>query len=99
MPREKFLVPSIGSIDPADRSALVALLLLLLAEDSVAGASLLRSAPKGALDRSVGVGHRRPVGLRLDAKVERPEAGQAQRVGEIGQLERECEVGLHDGRA
>jgi hypothetical protein len=37
----------------------------------------------------VGVGHRRQVGLGLDAEIERAAARQTDRVGEVGELERD----------
>jgi hypothetical protein len=46
----------------------------------------------------VGVGDRRQVGLLVDAQVGRAEARQRDRVGEVGELVREGEVGI-DGRA
>jgi len=76
--------------DPADRSAAAA---LLLAEDALAGALDCDPLSQGSLDCAVGVGYRCQVGLRLDAEVRGAEAGQAEGVGEAGQLERELEVG------
>ena len=52
-----------------------------------------RNAPaKRALDGTVGVSHRREVGLRLDRQVERAEPRQAELVGKLRELEREDEV-------
>jgi hypothetical protein len=46
----------------------------------------------------VGIGDRGQVGLLVDAQVGRAEARQRDRVGEVGELVREGEVGV-DGRA
>ena len=47
------------------------------------------------LDRAVGLGHRRPVGLRLDEQVARAKAAERDRIGRIGERESEGEVGAH----
>ena len=47
------------------------------------------------LDREVGLGHRGPVGLRPHLEVAGAEAGQRDRVGRVGELERQNEVGAH----
>ena len=60
------------------------------------GPLALEQVEQRALDRAVGVGDGGQVGLRLDAQVERAEAGERDRVGGVGQLERESEVGVHE---
>ena len=52
------------------------------------------------LDGAIGLGHRRQVGLGLDHEIDGPVARQRDRVGDVGQLEREREVigdGAHRG--
>ena len=68
---------------------------MLLAEYAVLGPLRLDAPEEGALDGAIGVGDRRQVGLRLDAQVERAEARKRDRVGEVGQLEREGQIRVH----
>jgi hypothetical protein len=49
------------------------------------------------LDRPIGFRHRRSVRLGVDPQVGRAEARQADRVGGIGEVEREREVGVDWG--
>ena len=88
MPREKFRVPSIGStIQRTDAAAVVA---LLLAEHAFVGPFARDALAQRALDRAVGVGDGRQVGLRLDAQVARAKARQRHCVGDVCELE--CEA-------
>ena len=64
----------------------------LLAEDRVAGPLGREPLAQRQLDRPVGLGHRRQVGLGLDHQVGGPEARDRDRVGDVGELEREREV-------
>ena len=92
MPREKFLVPSIGSTIQRDGSAVVA---FLLAEHALAGPLARDPLTQHALGRAVGIGDRRQVRLRLDVQVGRTKTRQRQRVGGVGKLESVGEVGVH----
>ena len=78
--------------DPADGAAVVA---ELLPEDAFTVAVAPDEQPDRLLGGAVGFADRRQVGLRLDLEVERPEAGQRDRVGGVGELVCEAEVGAH----
>ena len=77
--------------DPAARRA-DARLALLLTEHGVVGSGARELGPDHGLDRAVGFGDGREVGLGLDHEVLGAEPGQAQAVGRIGELERERKV-------
>ena len=64
-----------------------------LAEDAVIGSHLGESIADGALDREVGFGDVGAVGFRLDVEVDGTEPRERDGVGEIGEFEREFEVG------
>jgi hypothetical protein len=81
--------------DPPDRASVVA---LLLAQHAFAGADDRDSLPQRALDGSVGIRDRRQVRLGLDLEIQRAESRQAQRVGEVGELEGEGKVAGGDPR-
>ena len=57
--------------------------------------SCARIARSSALDLAVGLGHGCPVGLRLDDEVARAEPAERERVGRVGQAQRELEVRAH----
>ncbi len=67
----------------------------LLAEHAVLGALAGEALAERLLDRPVGLGHRRPVRLRLDEQVARAKAAERDRIGRIGEREGEREVGAH----
>ncbi len=70
---------------------------VLLAEHGVAGALGCEERAERRLDRAVGVGHRRQVGLRLDDEVTGAEARERDRVGHVGEPQGEVEVGRTRG--
>ena len=78
---------------PSDRTPAAP---VFFTENAVIGTALGDPPAKRALDRPVGVGHRRQVRLCLDTQVHRLEARQAQRVGEVSKLESEGEVRRRD---
>ena len=65
---------------------------VLLADDRVPRTDRGEPLPQRPLDRAVGLGDRGQVRLRLDDEIVRAIAGERDRVGEIGQLERKREV-------
>ena len=65
----------------------------LLAEDAVIRPRLGEVIADRTLDREVGLGDVRAVGFRLHVEVDGPESGERYGVGEIGEFERESEVG------
>ncbi len=75
----------------------VAILSQLLAQDALAGTVGRDARAQRPFDLAIDLRHRRQVGLRLDAEVERPEARQGDRVGEIREGEGEREVGVVRG--
>ena len=97
-PRTKFLVPSIGSI--TQRRGADACRAELLAGDRVVADDRAASRSRIAcLDGAVGVADRGQVGFGLDDQIGGAEAGEGDRVGGVGQLERrEGEVGRRGRR-
>jgi hypothetical protein len=65
----------------------------LLAHDALARTAGRDALPQCALDHTIRVRHGRRVRLGVDAEVDSAEPPQAQRVGEVGKLEGESEVG------
>ena len=78
--------------DPAVWRAVVA---ELLAEHALAGPPAGDERADRLLGRPVGLADGRQVGLRLDAQVGGAEASERDRVGGVGELVREAEVGAH----
>jgi hypothetical protein len=87
---------AVDRVDDPARGGLLAA--ALFAEEALARPTLRDRGPQRLLDRTVGVRDRRQVGLLIDAQVRGAEARQRERVGEVGELVREGEVGI-DGRA
>ncbi len=85
-------MPSIGSTIQRCRRAVVA---ELLAEHALAAPPAGDERADRLLGRSVGLAHRRQVGLRLDVQVGGAEPSHRDRVGGVGQLVCEAEVGAH----
>ena len=68
---------------------------LLLAQDRVPPPLDAQHRPHLVLDRPVGLRDRRPVGLRLDQEVTGAKAPERDRVGRVGEPQRELEVRAH----
>jgi hypothetical protein len=69
----------------------------LLAEDRVAAPLRPEDRAELVLDRLVCLGHRRPVGLRVNDEVTGPEAAERDRVGGVREPQRELEIRGHGG--
>ena len=87
---------AVDRIDDPARGRLVPA--ALLAEETLARPLLGDHRPQRLLHRAIGVGDGRQVELRVDAEVGGAETRQRKRVGEVGELVREGEIGV-DGRA
>ena len=72
---------------------------VLFADDPVGRTGLADPCPKGRLRIAVRVRDRGEVGLGRDDEVDGPEPGQGDGVGQIGELQRELEVGIAIGQA
>jgi hypothetical protein len=81
--------------DPARGRVACLAAALLLAEHRLAGPLGGEPLAQRPLDGTIGVGHRTQVGLALDAQVGRAEPRQRERVGKVGELEREGEIRAH----
>src|ERR1700693_5156720 len=82
--------PVDGVEDPAPLTLRVAT--ELLADDLLPRAQALQRVTKRLFGGAVGVGHRRAVGLGVDAQIRRTEARQRDRIGDVGELQRDLEV-------
>ena len=92
-PREKFLVPSIGSSTQA-RSARPSSPPRSSPTTGRPGARR-DQRPQRVLGGQVGVGDRGPVRLAVHPQVGGPEAGQGDRVGGVGEAQSEIQIGVH----
>jgi len=74
-------------------------LAVLLTEEGVARTLARESVAERALDGAVGFADGRQVGLRLDDEITRAKARRRERVGVVGELQREREVLVDGGRS